>query len=276
MVPTTSFIAMIVTLLICFLVPIGLLIIVRLKSKNVTGAFFAGAAAFYISQMLIRLPIIQLLLPKFKWYTAFAENNVLLFIVLLSLSAALFEETARYLAFQLLLKDRQVWKCGITFGIGHGGAEAILLIGMTYVNNIVISLMINQNRLEQFLQGKIDAGTMGSIVKSLTETKPSLFLAAGVERSLVIVVHIALSVLVLEGIVRNRRLFFYILAIAGHTALNTVSGWLGYLKVHFWLVELSIALFAIAGIIYIITSKKRFGDKIDAVNEAAKALEDGY
>jgi hypothetical protein len=42
---------------------------------------------------------------------------------------------------------------------------------MTYVNNIIISLMINQNRLEQFLQNKVDAGTMGVIVKSLTETK---------------------------------------------------------------------------------------------------------
>jgi hypothetical protein len=71
-------------------------------------------------------------------------------------------------------------------------------------------------------------------------------------------------------------LFFYILAIAGHTALNVVSGWLGYIKVHFWLVELSIALFAIVGLLYIITSKKRFGDKIEAVNEATKALEEGY
>lgn len=275
MVSLMSLMAMVVTLLISFLLPIVLFIVLRRNSKNVTGAAIAGAVAFYISQMQIRIPLIQVVLPKFEWYNEFAKN-VVLFTLFLAVTAALFEETARYLVFQLLLKERQVWKCGIAYGIGHGGIEAVLLIGLTYVNNIVLSIFINKGNFHTYLEGKLDEQMISRIFTGLVDTPPGLFFAAGVERALTIFIHIALSVLILEGIVRKRRLLFYVLAVVGHAALNFVSVYLGFLKVNYWLVELFIALFAAGGLVYVFKARKRFGDKIEAEDEAQKALKDGY
>lgn len=278
MVSPAAFAAMVFTLLLCFLMPVVLFMFVRRKSKNITGAAIAGAAAFYLSQMVIRIPLLQTVLPRFEWYRSFSQDagNALLFILLLGLSAALFEETARYLAFQLLLKERQCWKCGIAFGIGHGGIEAILLVGFTYINNIVLSIMINQNSFYSFLEGKVDSMTAESIHYALVNTPSGQFMAAGVERTMTIIIHIALSLLILEGIVRKRRLIFYLLAVGGHTAVNFASVYMTYLKVHYWFVELFIALAAAGGLLYIITSKKRFSSRIEAEDEAEQAVKEGY
>ena len=275
MVSYFSLSAMVITMLISFLLPVILFILLRRGSKNVTGAFIAGAVAFYISQMLIRIPMIQVLLPRFNWYRVFKENTLLL-ILFLALSAALFEETVRYLTFKLLLKERQVWKCGLAYGIGHGGIEAALIVGITYVNNIILSIIINRNTLAPFLRGKVEDAMAERIYKGLTETPPGVFLAAGVERLFVVFIHIALSVLILEGIVRKHSLLFYLTAVVAHAALNFVSAYLIHTGVNYWFVELFIGLFAVSGVIYIVLSKKRFGDKIEAEDEAQKALKDGY
>ncbi|MCX7842217.1 MAG: YhfC family intramembrane metalloprotease [Clostridia bacterium] len=275
MVSSLSIAAMVVTMLLCFMVPVMLFILVRRKSKNITGAFFAGAVAFYVSQMLIRIPLIQTVLPRFEWYREFTQD-IIPYALFLSLSAALFEETARYLAFRLLLKERQAWSCGVAFGIGHGGIEAILLIGLTYVNNIVLSIMINQNYFNTYIAGRLDEKTAAHVFSSLTQIPASTFLAAGVERVSAIAVHIALSVLILEGIVRKRAFLFYFFAVASHTIINFFAVYFLYLKVDIWLVELFIAVGAAIGIMYTIISKKRFGDKIDAEDEAKKAVEEGY
>lgn len=275
MVSSVSFIAMFTTLLISFLLPVVLFILIRRSSKYVTGAVIAGAIAFYLCQLQIRIPLLQTVLPKFEWYRAITQNT-LVYILFLSVTAALFEETARYLVFQLLLKERQVWKCGIAYGIGHGGIEAIMLVGLTYVNNIVLAVMINNGSFHTYLAGKVNETTAGQIYKSLVEAPPDLFLAAGVERALTIGLHIALSVLVLEGIVRKRRLSFYALAVAVHTAVNFSAAWFAYAKVPHWLIELFLALVAAAGLLYVFRAKKRFGDRIEAEDEATKALKEGY
>ncbi|TYQ16720.1 UNVERIFIED_CONTAM: putative membrane protein YhfC [Acetivibrio alkalicellulosi] len=275
MISYASFIAMIISLLMCFLFPVFLYIVLRKNSRNITGAVVAGAIAFYISQMIIRLPLIQAVLPNLTWFSKLQEIPLLL-ILFMALSAALFEETARFLAFTLLLKERQVWKCGIAFGIGHGGIEAILLVGMTYVNNIVLSVMINTGNFHSFLQDKLDNEAIEQIYVALMETPFQTFLAAGIERTMVILIHIALSVMILEGIVRKQKLMFYFLAVIFHSGINYVSSYLYYKKVNIWLVELFIALVAALAILNVIKSKKRFGSKIEYVDEAKKAIEDGY
>ncbi len=275
MVSVASFFAMLITLIISILYPVFLYIMLRRRSSNVTGAVIAGAVAFYISQILIRLPLIQVVLPEFDWFVKLKDIPVS-YILFFASSAALFEETARYLAFVLLLKEKQVWKCGIAFGIGHGGIEAVMLVGITYINNIALSFMINSGTFYINLQNKLDNEAAGQIYKALTQTSADTFLAAGIERALTIIVHIALSVMILEGIIRSRRLLFYFAAIIAHTVLNYVSSYMAFKMINMWLIELFIAGMAALSILYVVKSKKRFGDRIEAVDEAKKAVEEGY
>ena len=269
MISPVSMAAMILTLLSCFL-----FLLLR-KSRNVTGAFIAGAIAFYVSQVLTRLPLLQVVLPKFSWFESLTSNS-LFYIPFLAVSASLFDETARYLMFVLLLKDRQVWKCGIAFGIGHGGMEAVSLVGLTYINNIVLAVMINRNTFFSFLAEKMDSDTIMQIYDSLKNTSPELFFAAGVERILTIFIHIGLSVMILEGIVRKKRLRFYILAFFVHTFVNISVLFLSNYRVDLWLIEFLVAIFAISSILYTKYAKNRFKDKIEAVDKGKKALDEGY
>lgn len=267
--------AMVVTLVLSTMVPIAGAIIVARRWKNVSGAVIAGALTFFSMQMVLRIPLLQILLPRFGWFKALSARP-LAFLVFLSFSAALFEETGRFLAFRLLLKDRLVYQSGIAFGIGHGGIEAILLVGTTYVNNLVFSFMLNAGTLEAFLEGKLDPATISYIGISLANTLPSSFLAAGVERVLTLVFHIALSVLILEGLVRGRACRLYLAALCVHGGINLLVSLVARATGSIWLTELLLAAVAMISLVYIIGVHSRFGDQLEAKDEASQAVEEGF
>lgn len=275
MVPVVSLAAMAFTLLLCFALPVILFVLVRRKSKYATGAIIAGAVAFYIAQPLVRIPLLQVVLPNFAWFRALTLQP-LLYILFLSLTAALFEETARLGVFRLLLRSRLSWLTGVAYGVGHGGIEAMLLVGVTYINNIVLSVMINNGTFHTFVANRVDAATANHIYNALTATSPGLFLAAGLERALVIVIQIALSVMILEGIVRKQVLPFYVLAFAAHAGINFAAAYMSYLGVHYWWVELFIAGCAVAGYLYVKNARSRFPGTEEPGDEAEKALAEGY
>lgn len=65
-----------------------------------------------------------------------------------ALAAGLFEETGRLVAMKFFMKKNLDKGNALMYGVGHGGVEAILLVGLTYVNNIVISIMINTGTIQ--------------------------------------------------------------------------------------------------------------------------------
>lgn len=275
MVSSLALTAMAVSLLLSTLLPLFTMVLVARRWKNSAGAILAGGLTFFISQMLLRLPLLQILLPRFVWFKAFS-SSALAFPFFLAFSAALFEESGRLLAFRLLLKDRLAYRSGIAFGLGHGGIEAILIVGLTYLNNLVFSLMLNAGRLRSFLDGKLEPALIDTIESSLIALAPSLFLAAGVERVLTIVFHIGLSVLILEGLVNGHAWRSYSFALLAHGGVNFLVSLLLKAGGSIWLAEAFMAIVAGISAWYILGIRRRFGDKQEARDEACQAIEDGY
>ena len=60
----------------------------------------------------------------------------MVYCFVLALTAALFEVVARFGVAKILQKNINCEQ-GVAAGFGHGGIEAIVLIGMTYVNNLL-------------------------------------------------------------------------------------------------------------------------------------------
>ena len=143
MVSGLSLVAMVVTLLICMVVPIVALIVyaVKNKGKGVWLAWFIGAAGFFVMQIIIRTPILSLLSLN-QGFIKFANDYYIVYVAILAFTAALFEVVARFVG-ALILKKKQCYEVAVGAGLGHGGIEAIFLIGMTYVNNLLYSVMIN-------------------------------------------------------------------------------------------------------------------------------------
>lgn len=143
MVPISTVVACVITLLVSLVLPIVVLIGFTAKNKKqgIVSAWLLGAAGFFVTQILIRLPILTVLQSQ-SWFAVFAQNNPFIYAFGLAFTAGLFELAGRY-AVAKLMEKKLTWKRSLAAGLGHGGIEAILLIGMTYVNNLIYIAMIN-------------------------------------------------------------------------------------------------------------------------------------
>ncbi len=260
MVSALSIICMFVTLLICFALPFIVASVFKKKGLSTWGVFFIGMLGFVILQIVIRIPLLQFI-SRMPWYQSMAESAVLT-ALFLGITAAVFETFGRFMVFKWMLKKRRSYGDGLMAGLGHGAIEAILITGITYINNLIYSFMINLNLKDMLLnsapsassaQASIEAGING-----LISSPPYLFLYAGWERAMVIVIHIALSMLVLEGIRRKQTIRYCLFAVLFHGLLDTIGVILAINEINMIFIELLALVFMLASLFYIIVSKKRF------------------
>jgi uncharacterized membrane protein YhfC len=158
----------------------------------------------------------QSVLPLFGWYQDFMKMQWP-FLITACFTAGLFEEPARFIAFSIMRKKR-TYPDGLSYGIGHGGIEAIILIGITYINNIVISLMMNSGSIGA-LGGMIPQASLNA----LANTPSYMFLIGGIERIFAITLHIALSLFVLRGFQVNKRWLYLVGSILLHGFANLAA-----------------------------------------------------
>jgi len=251
MVSTTSILSMVISLLIAFGLPIGLAIYICVKRKASLQAVLIGALIFLVFQLLTRIPLLQVL-GKMAWYRAMASNLGLI-ALFLSLTAGLFEETGRLVAFRFLLRNKLDTQNALAYGIGHGGFESISLVGLTFINNLVYSLMINSGTFDQTIAPALGNAASG-IKNQLISLPPVTWSLAGLERIFTIIVQIALSLLVYYA-VRYRKPVFYWAAILAHTLVNFPAVILAALKVNIFIPELYILLVAVLGLVLILKTR---------------------
>lgn len=245
MVSSLAIAFMVVSIVLSLLLPIGLVVYLYRRVHIPLRAVMVGAATFVVSQMILRIPLLNAFANQ-PWYQA-AEANVWLLATFLSVTAALFEETGRWLAFRYLLPRQRDYKGGIAFGLGHGGIESILLAGSALVANLLLALAINSGTFDTTMAPQL--GLEADVIKDqLVNTQPALFLAAGLERVFAMTIHVALSLLVLCG-VRSGQLVYWVYALLFHTAVNfpvapvSAAGWSP------WYTELWVGLMAVIAVV---------------------------
>lgn len=250
MVSALSLVFMVISVVAIILLPIGLAIYLYVTKRISLIAILVGVLGFFISQVLIRLPLLGAL-SQSTFYQQMAAMPVVM-ALFLSVTAGLFEETSRWIGFRYFLNKRLEHKNALAHGVGHGGFEAIFLVGLTYINNIVISVMINNGTFDTVIGPQL--GIQAEAVRNqLIATSPGLFLVGGLERVFAITFHIALSVLVFLG-VRHRKPVYYWLAVAAHTLFNLVAVVLS-IYTNVWVSELFVGLFAAGGLWFILKSR---------------------
>lgn len=209
MISTNVIVCLGISVAICFLLPMGSFIYFAIKNKKIPKAFIIGMIVFFISQILIRIPILTYVLPNTIWFIKLSMNPYL-YGVFLGLTAGIFEEVGRFIAFKFMLKKNHEWEDGISYGFGHGGIEAILITGISLLNLLIGCIMINNGTLPQ------NADILYKQCLSLNGTTAIL---GGLERLFAMSIHIGLSMIVLYG-VRNRKNMYLLVAILLHTIVN--------------------------------------------------------
>ncbi len=144
-------------------------------------------------------------------------QNPWLFAVYGALAAGVFEEVGRYIGFNYYLKDKREWRDGVGYGLGHGGVEAVLLGGLGLGSVLAIALLINSGQEAQ-VAARLPEQAYNSIRQSLTGPS-GFFLLAGLERLFAITFHVALSLIVLYGAVKD-KVQFLLLTIFLHILID--------------------------------------------------------
>lgn len=190
--------SLIIGIAICYGLPAAGLVLLIRRRKGAGKAFVCGALAFVVSQLLIRVPILRFVLPNFGWFGTM-QLEPWRYGLFLGFTAGLAEETARWVAVRCFVKGRDTLEHGLAFGLGHGGIEAMLLVGP---NMIAGAVMAMTGQAAQF------PATGGSV------------LVAAAERIFAMAFHVGASLLVLYG-VRERKAFrYWVLALALHTVMD--------------------------------------------------------
>lgn len=190
---------MMFSLVVSFGVPIGLFLYLWRKKKASFFSFATGLLIFLVFALFLESMVHSIV---FNATGDLITGNVFLYALYGGLMAALFEETGRFLGIKYIMRNQLTKENAFMYGVGHGGIEAMFLLGITSINNLANSMMINDGSMTGVLEG-LDQASRETAVQGLSvlwETPASLFFAAGFERIIAICLQISLSILIYQAV----------------------------------------------------------------------------
>ena len=250
---------MVIGLAIFVTVPVVIALIWKIKKKEPITTILVGAGAFLLFALILEKPIQNVLvfpttmgLPDHALSLFFAANPVLLSLVA-GLFPGVFEETGRLVAYKTLLKKRTQRETSISYGIGHGGIEVVLILGLNFVNYIIYALMINTGAfgavVEQVAaQAPEQLAQLDTIVTILTTFSIGTLAINVFERVFAVMFHVGASILVFYACKDKKKFWLYPLAIVLHTAMDSVLALniFGVISISAWGLEAIVAIMGIS------------------------------
>lgn len=197
MVPVSSLIAMALCAVTGIAAPILISWwLVRKYQVNVrtiligAGVFivFALVLETILHQVVLKGPHGQVILGNIWYYALYG-----------GMAAGIFEETGRFLAMKSLLKNEpSAAKTAVAYGVGHGGAEMLIIFGITMISNIALAAMINAGQADLLLASAPAEAQeqMQAQFAQLESSSAGAFFIGLWERASALILQIGLSVMV--------------------------------------------------------------------------------
>ncbi|HWM06147.1 MAG TPA: YhfC family glutamic-type intramembrane protease [Actinophytocola sp.] len=207
------------------LYPLVLLVLVRRRLR--VGVRYAayGALVFLLFQIVTRIPLVELAQQALGPGLERSRAPLIGWLVVVTASASLFEETGRYVAFRWLLRreanlcGRGWWARAVMYGIGHGGLESIGIGGLALASLLGL-LALSDAGLDAL---PVEQRAMAAEQLARISAAPAwLPLLSAWERLWVLPIQVALSVLVLQ-VFRRGALRWLWLAMLAHTLVNLLA-----------------------------------------------------
>ncbi|WP_297992232.1 YhfC family intramembrane metalloprotease [Anoxybacillus sp.] len=250
-----SLVGMSVQLFLSIFVPLAFVIYGRKKSWLSWKAFGVGLLIFVLfSQVLEK--VVHMLVVDPSGTSLKGINNAWAFVAYGALTAGVFEEMGRYVGFRFMLKNNRTYGDGLSFGLGHGGMEAVLIGGVSAINMMVISHLVQTGQFEQIASSL--PATQVEMLKTMLNQPDWMYVLGGIERTFAIAIHVALSLLVLYG-VRKGQFRYIIYAILAHAFIDVAPA-LYQVKIisNVWVIETIFVFFAIASLVFIRRIAEKF------------------
>lgn len=215
--------------LMMVILPIALAAYVVRRLRTGWRLVLIGAAAFIFSQVA-HIPFnTYLLMPWMERLGLGLASGPGLALagaaILLGLSAGLFEEGARWLAYRFWISRARSWNEGVTFGTGHGVSEAVIL-GLLSLATLVQLAALRGQDLAAIVPADQLAAAEAQVVLYWALPEWAAFFAP-LERAAAIAIQISLAVIVLQAFIRRGGALWLLAAIGWHALVDAVAVYVG-------------------------------------------------
>jgi uncharacterized membrane protein YhfC len=212
-----SMIFLFISLIISIGLPIAIFVFLYKKYNAKFLPMIIGAAAFVIFALVLESTV-----HYFVFKAISLREMPLAYIIYGVLMAGIFEETARFISFHILKKKKYSGiSTGLSYGVGHGGIESVLIVGITMAANMVFCIILNTGNIEM-LTGKLQGQALEQMnvqLYALINTESYMFLLGGIERIFAVTIQISLSVIVFYS-VYSKKIWLFGLAILLHAIFD--------------------------------------------------------
>ena len=230
-VSTSSMLLILLTAILGIAIPLIAAIIWCKKKHEPFTTVLIGAATFLLFAIVIEKPLQALVISLDSPVSQFVNARPVLWGIIVGLFPGVFEETGRFVAFKTVLRKRTQRETGLTHGIGHGGFEAMFILGVTYIEYFVFALMLNQGSFfEQMIEPVKDSLTpdvmkqITDIVEQITTFSAATMGLSLVDRLFAVAYHIGASVMVFYAVKDKKKWWLYPLSIVIHTVIDGFLG----------------------------------------------------
>ena len=219
-VPFASILGMALAFIISVGLPVALFFYCRKNFEVKKSSLIFGAIIYYIAAKMFEPFINAAVLNNIG---GAVMNNMFIYAVYVGIIAAGVEEGTRYLGLKTIVKNVDEGNA-LFFGLGFCGLEAILTSAWPQVSNILNSLLINNGMMAKSMEllQEPDLSATYFTIAPLWETSSVIFLMSGIERALIMAMHLCLSLIIFYYIKTSNKKFLYT-AVFAHFAIVAFS-----------------------------------------------------
>ena len=230
-VSTSSMLFMLLTAVLGIALPLIAAIIWCKKKQEPFTTVLIGAATFLLFAIVIEKPLQALVISLDSPVSQFVNARPVLWGIIVGLFPGVFEETGRFVAFKTVLRKRKQRETGLSHGIGHGGFEALFILGVTYIEYFVFAIMLNQGSFVELMIEPVKDTLTPDVVKQITGIVEQIttFSAATMgialaDRLIAVLYHIGASIMVFYAVKDKKKWWLYPLSIFIHTVIDGLLG----------------------------------------------------
>jgi uncharacterized membrane protein YhfC len=204
--PGTTIAAMSFAMLVSVLVPVLAFIFFRKKNPDAKKtSVLVGALTFIISALVLEK---LLHAAVFKAFGTALNANIWLYALYGGLAAAVFEETGRLLAMKYAMKGSLNKLNSVMYGIGHGGIESVIIVGLSYLSLILVAVYLNNAPAEKISVLMAKSPALFQQIQAIAAVPAFTLYLSGIERIAAFALQISLSYLVYRAVVEKKTKLF--------------------------------------------------------------------
>ncbi|MCI7812570.1 MAG: YhfC family glutamic-type intramembrane protease [Lachnospiraceae bacterium] len=208
---------------VCVVLPLAVMLVFQRKTKAEWFPLLGGMVAYLFFIMMLEQIFHMICLGTDNSLSEAISGSPWLYAAYLSVTAALFEEGARYLVFLVLYKKDRGRECAVTFGVGFTLVETVTVL-MTILGMLSVAMAIRDGGIDAYLSAvpPEELTEAETAVREFMATNPASFFLPILERICALLTSVGCSILVAASILRKNASFF-VGALGLHMLQNVLS-----------------------------------------------------